>query len=142
MNDILEVALILDHKRYKLFYNSAILLSVILFVFIIIIFTCKYQSYYITLGTMIDNKLELLVDVKDFDYVKNNSKIIIDNITYDYQIELIDDKLYRDDNYHNYKNIYLNIKDLNNIDNYVYQIKIPKIYKTLASYIKDYMKEV
>ena len=142
VNDILEIALITDRRRYAIMYKASFIVLIFIIVFFIVIFTYKYQSYYLTMGTMIDNKLELLVNIKDIELIEKNNKISINNSIYDYKIAKVDDKLYRDDNYNNYKTIYLNVINLTNIDNYVYEVKIPKEYKTLANYLKDFLKEV
>lgn len=139
MNSILELALIIDRTRYRKIYNGSIVLTIIFIIVLIILFTFKYQSYYITMGTMIDNKLELLVNINDIKYIKNNHKIIIDDIDYVYKIDRIDNKLYVDEKYNNYKYVYLNISNLTNVDNYVYKIKVSKEHKALVRYLKDYL---
>ena len=138
---MLEAALILERKRYSIFYHAGVILVVILMICLLVIFTYKYQSYYLTLGTMIDGKLELLVNIDDMKYVTGNDRLYIESDDYTYQVFKIDEKLYRDESYNNYKNIYLVVDNLNNIDNYVYEIKIPKEYKSLAYYIKNLVKE-
>ena len=140
MNDVLEIALMLNKRRYAKIYNASVILIVIFFVSIIVIFTIKYQSYYITMGTMIDNKLELLVNIQDINMINDNNTLVIDNVKYNYKISKIDNKLYRDDTFNNYKNLYLDVTNLTNIDNFVYEIKIPKENKTLYKYIIDYIK--
>ena len=140
MNDVLEIALMLNKRRYAKIYNISVILIVIFLISIIVIFTIKYQSYYITMGTMIDNKLELLVNIRDINLINENNTLVIDNVKYNYKINRIDNKLYCDDAFNNYKNIYLDVTRLTNIDNFVYEIKIPKENKTLYKYIIDYIK--
>ena len=142
VNEVLEIALILDGNRYNKLYYAGLMIGIVLLIIMIAIFTCKYQSYYITMGTMIDNKLELLVNIDDLKVVKKNNIVTIDDKNYKYTIVKIDKELYRDDNFNNYKSVFLKIDNLSNIDNYVYKIKIPKEYKALVSYIKDFIKEV
>ncbi len=88
---------------------------------------------------MKNNELELLVSIDDIKYFKDNNKIIINNHEKTYKITKINKELYIDDNYNNYKYIYLSVKGLKNIDYYTYEVKIPKECKTLAKYIKDYL---
>lgn len=140
MNDVLEIALMLNKRRYAKIYSTSVIFIVIFFVSIIVIFTIKYQSYYITMGTMIDNKLELLVNIRDINLINENNTLVIDNVKYNYKINRIDNKLYHDDAFNNYKNIYLDVTRLTNIDNFVYEIKIPEENKTLYKYIIDYIK--
>ena len=141
MDDILEINLILDKQKYNLLYRSSFIILIIVIVTICIIFTFKYQSYYKTMGTMIDNKLELLVNIGDIKFIKDNQEIYLDDKKYHYHIVKIDEALYRDDNYQNYQKIYLEITSLSSINNYTYQVKIPKENKLLASYINDILKE-
>lgn len=139
MNNVLEIDLILNRKKYSKIYNIFIIILTIILIFIYIIFTYKYQSYYIIKGKIINNKLELLVNINDIKYIKNNTNLKIDNNIYSYKITSISDEILIDENYNNYKFIYLDIDNLSNIDNYVYELKIPKENKILAKYIKDYI---
>ena len=122
------------HKIYKINY----ILIVIILITIYIIFTYQYQTYYQVKGKMIDNKLEIKIYVKDIPYAVNNDHLLIDNKTYDYQIIDISN-LYIDDDDNNYCYLYLEIINLYNIDNYVYEIKFPKENKRLIAYLKDYL---
>ena len=140
MNDVLEIALMVNRQRYAKIYKTSFVLMIIFFISIIVIFTIRYQSYYITMGTMIDNKLELLVNIHDISLISDKHTLVIDNVSYSYKISKIDNKLYRDEFFNNYKNIYLEGTNLVNIDNLVYEIKIPKENKTFAYYILDYIK--
>lgn len=139
MNNVLEIDLILNRKKYSKIYNIFLIILTIILIFIYIIFTYKYQSYYLIKGKIINNKLELLVNINDIKYIKNNTNLKIDNTIYSYKITTISNEILIDENYNNYKYIYLNIDNLSNIDNYVYEVKIPKENKILAKYIKDYI---
>lgn len=139
MNNVLEIDLILNRKKYSKIYNIFLIILIIILIFIYIIFTYKYQSYYLIKGKIINNKLELLVKINDIKYIKNNTNLKIDNTIYSYKITTISNEILIDENYNNYKYIYLNIDNLSNIDNYVYEVKIPKENKILAKYIKDYI---
>lgn len=139
MNNVLEIDLILNRKKYSKIYNIFLIILTIILIFIYIIFTYKYQSYYLIKGKIINNKLELLVKINDIKYIKNNTNLKIDNTIYSYKITTISNEILIDENYNNYKYIYLNIDNLSNIDNYVYEVKIPKENKILAKYIKDYI---
>ncbi len=88
---------------------------------------------------MKNNELELLVNIDDIKYFESNNILLIDNKKYLYQISRITKELYMDNNYNNYRYIYLKIKNIKNIDYYTYQIKIPKENKTLAWYLKKYL---
>ena len=139
MNDILDIEIILKRKKYPIIYNIGIILTIILLAIIYIIFTYKYQTYYKSKAKMIDNKLELLINIEDLKYINNNDIIIIDDKKYNYNLDSIDGQLYVDENYKNYKYVYLKVTNLNNINNYVYEIKIPKENKILAKYLKEYL---
>ena len=139
MDNILEVDLIINRKKYSKIYNTSIIILFIIITLIYIIFTYKYQNYYLSKGKMINNELELLVNIDDIKYIQNNHTLKIDNINYSYEIISISNELYVDDNYNNYKYLYLKIANLTNIDNYVYEIKIPKENKIIAKYLKEYI---
>ena len=138
MNENLEIDLILNRKVYSKIYNLTSVITIILLIFIYIIFTYKYQSYYISKGKMKNNKLELLVNIDDIKNIQNNNILLINNKPYAYKISSIDSELFLDDFYDNYQYIYLEINGLTNIDNYVYEIKIKKSNKTIAEYFKEY----
>jgi len=139
MNDILDIEIILQRKKYPKIFNIGIILILIILVFVYIIFTYNYQSYYSAFGKIVDDKLELLVGIDDIKYIKNNHVIEIDNLKYTYVLYNISDNLYVDDNYQNYKYLYLQVNGLNSINNYVYEVKILKEKKVIAKYLKDYL---
>ena len=138
MNDILDVEIILKRKKYSPIYNVGIILVIIFLIIVYILFTYQYQTYYISKGKVLNNKLELIVDINDIKYVKNNSLIKLDDTYYHYSIEKIGEELIVDNLYNNYQYIYLNVDGLKEKDNYVYQIKIPKEKQILAKYLKKY----
>lgn len=139
MNNTLEIDLILNRKKYPKIYNTVIIIIIIILMFIYIISTYKYQSYYLIKGKILNNQLELLVNINDIKYIKNNTNLKIDNKLYSYKITTISKEILIDENYNNYKYIYLQVNNLTNIDNFVYEVKIPKENKILAEYIKDYI---
>ena len=139
MNNPLEIDLIINKNKYSKIYNFNFILLIIILIIIYIIFTYKYQTYYLTKGRMINNELEVLIDIKDLKYIKNNNQIIIDNHVYIYNLSRISKELYIGENYDNYCYTYLKINNLTNIDNYIYEIKFPKENKVLVKYLKDYL---
>ena len=139
MYNLLEIDLILNRKKYSKIYNTSLIISIIILVFIYIIFTYKYQSYYLIKGKINNNQLEILININDIKYIKNNNYLNIDNKKYSYKLTTISNDILVDDNYNNYKYIYLKVNNLNNIDNFVYEVKIPKENKILAKYLKDYL---
>ena len=138
MNDILDVEIILKRKKYSPIYNVGIILVIIFLIIVYILFTYQYQTYYISKGKVLNNKLELIVDINDIKYVKNNSLIKLDDTYYHYSIEKISEELIIDNLYNNYQYVYLEVDGLKEKDNYVYQIKIPKEKQILAKYLKKY----
>ena len=58
---------------------------------------------------------------------------------YSYNINKISEDLYVDDSLNNYKYIYLNVDNLSNINNYVYEVKLEKENKKIIEYLKDYL---
>ena len=60
MNDLLDIEVILQRKKYSKIYNFGTIMIIILLIFIYIISTYTYESYYTIKGKAIDNKIELL----------------------------------------------------------------------------------
>ena len=139
MNYNLEIDLIINRKTYPKIYNFTYVLLVVLLITIYIIFTYKYQTYYFLKGRMINNEIELLVPISEVEIIQNNHNLIINNTRYNYKITDISKELYLDNDFQNYCYLYLKIDNLSNIDNFVYNLKIPKENKILAKYLKDYM---
>ena len=139
MNDILDIEIILKRQKYPFIYNIGFILIIILTIFLYISCVYKYQTYYITKGTIKDNTLELLVNIDDIKYISNQNKLKIDNHIYKYNIKSISENLYVDEYLNNYKYIYLEIPNLSNINNYVYEVKLQKENKKIIEYIKDYL---
>lgn len=138
MNDILDVELILKKNKYSKMYNLGIILTVIILIFIYVINIYQYQGYYFAKGKVVNNKLELLINIDDIKYINNNNYIILDSQLYKYSINNISNELLVDESYHNYQYVYLNIDGLNQLNNYVYQVKIPQKKQKLVKYLKQY----
>ena len=139
MNDILDIEIILKRQKYPFIYNIGFILIIILIIFLYISCIYKYRSYYITKGTVKDDTLELLVNIDDIKYVSNQNKLTIDNHIYNYSIRSISENLYVDESLNNYKYIYLEVPNLSNINNYVYEVKLQKENKKIIAYLKDYL---
>ncbi|MGN1358040.1 MAG: hypothetical protein ACI4WU_01595 [Bacilli bacterium] len=138
MNDILDIEIILTRKKYPKIYNLGIIISIIILIFIYIIFTYNYQTYYISKGKVLNNNLELLVNIEDIKYITNNKVIILDGQAYNYMVSSIGNDLLVDETYNNYQYVYLKISNLNTLNNYVYEVKIPKENQKLVKYFKKY----
>ena len=139
MNDILDIEIILKRQKYPYIYNIGFILLIILIIFLYISCVYSYQSYYITKGTVKDNTLELLINIDDIKYINNQNKLTIDNHIYNYRIKSISENLYVDEYLNNYKHIYLEVPNLSNINNYVYEVKLQKENKKIIEYLKDYL---
>ena len=138
VNDILDIEIILTRKKYPKIYNLGILISIIILIFVYIIFTYNYQTYYISKGKVLNNNLELLVNIEDIKYITNNKVIILDGQAYNYIVSSIGNDLLVDETYNNYQYVYLKISNLNTLNNYVYEVKIPKENQKLVKYFKKY----
>ena len=101
MNDILELECILKRERYPSIYKFGWLMIIIIILFLYVINTYKYQSYYITKGIVKDNFIELLVPINDLKYVTDNKQIILDGKKYSYNVNEISKDIYVDDKYNN-----------------------------------------
>ena len=136
--DNLDIYLLLNNKRPTTIYRITYFLILITLILIYIIFTYKYQSYYITKGKMINNKLEVKVASENVKYFKDNYYLFIGNRLYNYQITNVSN-LYIDANFQNYIYLYLEIYELYNLDNYIYEIMIPKENKPIIKYLQNYL---
>ena len=139
MDNEIEIDLILSRNNYSKIYSASLIIGIILLVVGYILFTYKYQSYYIGNAIVLDNKLRLLVNINDIGYIDKNNMLSIDGEQYLYKIMNISEELYVDDNYNNYKYVYLKVNNISNIDNYVYEVKIAKENKVLANYLKEFI---
>ena len=139
MFDILDIDIILSRNKYPKIYNIGIYLFVIILVVLYIIFTYNYQTYYISMGKVISNKLELYILTDDLKYIKDNNEIELNNKKYHYKIDNIDDKLYIDDKYNNYLVVRLSIDNFSSLDNSVYEVKISKENKKIYKYLYEYL---
>ena len=137
MNDLIDIEVILQRKKYPKIYNFGSVMIIILLIFIYIISTYTYESYYTIKGKALDNKIELLINPEDIMYIEENSSIKLDNITYQYTIDNIGSELLIDENYNNYQYVYLKILNFSSIDNRIYEVSIPKERVSLAKYLKN-----
>ena len=139
MNDILDIEIILKKQKYHQVYNIGFVLIIILLISLYVSFIYTYRTYYISKGTMINGNLELLVNIDDIKYITKNNSLKINNIPHNYIVKEISKELYVDESLNNYKYIYLKVNNLNNIDNYVYDVKLVKENKKLIEYVKEYI---
>lgn len=139
MNEILDIEIILNKTKYHKIYNIGTILISIIVIFVYVTTIYNYQTYYITKGKFLDGKLELIVNLDDIKYLTNQKEVIINDKHYNYKITNISNEIYLDDKYNNYKHLYLKVNNLNNIDNYVYDLKIKKENKKIIEYLKDYL---
>ena len=128
----LAIDLIINRQKYSKVYHFSSILFVVILVFTYVIFTYKYQTYYTLKGRVINNEIELFISPEELQTIEKGIDIIIDNEVYSYRISHITIE-------NEYYYLYLQIPNLSHIDNYVYDLKIPKENKTLAKYLKDYL---
>ena len=139
MNYNLAIDLVINRQKYSKVYHFTYTLLVIIIILIYVIFTYRYQTYYLLKGRVINNEIELLVPIEEIKNIEKEHNMLIDNMIYSYKITHINYELYIDNNYQNYCYLYLKADNLTNINNFVYDIKIPKENKILARYLKDYL---
>ena len=139
MNDILDIEIILKKQKYGCIYNIGFILLVILLIFLYVSFVYKYKTYYISKGTIKNGQLVLLVNLDDLKYITNNNIIKINSNNHNYHIDKISEEIYVDELLNNYKYVYLLVNNLNNLDNYVYEVKLVKENKKLIEYLKEYI---
>ena len=98
-----------------------------------------YKTYYICKGTVKDGQLVLLVNLDDLKYITSNNVLKINSDNHKYKVDKISEELYVDEELNNYKYVYLSVNNLNNINNYVYEVKLVKENKKLIKYLKEYI---
>ncbi len=138
MSDEFELDFILYYQKLPKIYKLSYLITIIIIVIFIILFIFRYQTYYITKGKINDNQLVIAIDINDLKYLDKNILYIGDK-KYSFKLTNVSKELQVDNYYHNYRYAYLEVTNLKSIDNYVYEIKIPKEKKTLAKYLKKYL---
>ena len=129
------------------FYNKAINLKKILLILLIFIFLILkkkiknnnfYDYYYGMLIIEDDEKVSTLVNINDLEKILNNNRIIINNLSYSYNIEKV-----ADDNFINgddvFKKIYLKINDNKNFNmkNLYLNYSIIVDKNTIFNYVKE-----
>lgn len=140
MNDLLDIEIILNKQKYSWIYNTGVIIIAITLITLYIIFTYKYQSYYISKAKTVGDELEMLVNINDIKYLKENNCLEIDNQKYLYKIDTISEELIIDELYNTYQYVYIKVANLTKtIDNYIYEVKIPKENKAIAKYLKEYL---
>lgn len=139
MNDILDIEIILKKQNYGSIYNIGFSLIVILSIFLYVSFVYDYKNYYISKGTIQDGQLVLLVNLDDLKYITSNNSLKINSDNYKYIVDKISEELYVDEELNNYKYVYLSVNNLDNINNYVYEVKLVKENKKLIKYLKEYI---
>lgn len=140
-NNIFELDMILSNKRYSFIYSIANIVMIIILLSLYVLFTYNYRTYYKSIGIINDkNMLEVYIYDKDIDYVLNKNMIEIDNKKYKYQVSEIDKNIYVDNNYQNYKKIYLKIDNLEVKENQALEFIIEKKNKKIIYHILDYLE--
>lgn len=126
-HNIFELDMIIHNKKYPIIYSSVSIILLIVLLSIYILFFCDYHSYYKDIGIVNNNFLE--VSYKDI--VLEKDIIEINKIKYKYQISYIDN---------NHEKIYLNIDNLNYIENQALEFKIEKKSQKIIYHILDYLE--
>lgn len=139
MNDILDIEIILKRQKYGFIYNIGVILIFIIVMFLLIANVYKYKTYYVNKGIMVDGYIKVMVNINDIKYISLNDVLEIDSVKYNYLLSKIDEELYVDDSYNNYKYLYLKVDSINNLDNYVYELKFVKENKKIIEYLENYL---
>lgn len=126
-HNIFELDMIIHNKKYPIIYSSVSIILLIVLLSIYILFICDYHSYYKGSGIINNNLLE----VSNINVILEKDTIEINKIKYKYQISHIDN---------NHEKIYLNIDNLNYIENQVLEFKIEKKSQKIIYHILDYLE--
>ena len=121
MNDLLDIEIILKRDRYSRVYNFGIVGVVILGILILIACLIDFRSYVIVGGQVKNKQLELLVRCDEVKYLVDNSYFMIDKKKYRYDVKSIGEEKYFMDEGNNYQYVYVEVDDLEMINNYVFR---------------------
>jgi len=139
MDNILDIDLIIDRNKYSKIYNFNLILFSIMLITLYVILTYHYQTYYVLKGRIVSNEIELMIPISDIKNIQGNDQLIIDDKIYHYKVTRISELMYINNDFQNYSYLYLKVDTLTNVDNFIYDIKIPKENKALVKYLKDYL---
>lgn len=137
MNDILDIELILNRKKYSYIYCSLFVFLFIIFVFALVTIFYDIDDYYVFKAKFFNNSLELMVLEDDIDYIYSNSLLTINDINYTYVVKSIDDEYYVDNFNNVYKYVYIDVLGTTFFENLVYEVKIFKEKKKIIEYLKE-----
>lgn len=77
----------------KFSYKYLIIVLLVIVLIIVLLLVVKKQRYYVNQIEFIDNKnAYLIIDNDNLEIIKNNKKLYIDDISYDFDIDKIEEK--------------------------------------------------
>ena len=137
MNNVLEIEMTLNRKKYPYIYNSFIVLLIMIVVLFLIFSFYEYKSYYVIKGNSLDNSIEMIILEDDISFVKQKGILYIDDKKYNYKLKSISDKVIFDESYNKYVYVYLDVFGVTYFNNYVYELKFEKERKKIIKYFKE-----
>ena len=85
----------INYKQYLLVVSIFII-----FILIIVLFNNKLEDYYISNGKVIDNKLLLIVNSEELDYITKNKQLKIERNIFTYKVDKINEITYANSLYY------------------------------------------
>lgn len=137
MNNVLEIEMTLNRKKYPYIYNSFIVLLIMIVVLFLIFGFYEYKSYYVIKGKSLDNSIEMIILEDDISFVNQKGILYIDDKKYNYKLKSISDKVIFDESYNKYVYVYLDVFGVTYFNNYVYELKFEKERKKIIKYFKE-----
>lgn len=137
MNDVLDIEMTLNRKKYPYIYNSFLIVLLMLIVMFMMFCLYDYKSYYYIKGKSLNDSLEIIILDEDMSIIKNDGFLYINDKKYKYKIKSISDNVVFDEFYNRYVYVYLDVFGLTYFDNYVYELKFEKERKKIIKYFKE-----
>lgn len=134
---------IILNRKIDNIINIFIIITVILLILLSILLNTKYKKYYYLYGQVDTNyNLILYTKIDKINTIKNNNTLYIDNISYNYIINSIDNNYIVLNNTNYIKiEININLKKEDKMINNILKIKVYESNKKLFNYLIDYIKK-
>jgi len=139
MNELLDIEIILNRKKYSKVYNIGIIILCIIGMFVILTSIYDYRTYLVVPAQVKNGELQLLMKSDDVRYLIDNDYLVIDEKKYQYVVKRISDEIFQREDGNIYQYIYIDVNNFKKVNNYIYQIRVLKEEKKLIEYLKEYL---
>ena len=125
-----------NNLNKKIIFIHTVICLFILFLILLYMFNNDYYFYYNSKGLVVDeHTVKLTINLNDKNKIIYNNNITINQKNYKYNIESISKDIAIDNEYNQYKDIYIDIKSIKLITNDIIDLKIKYKKIKLIKYI-------